>query len=64
MGIKILKTKAVIQTYGSQIIKPIGCVNLCCDRKGKLHAIDFLVVDVPQGKPALLCGRDAQTLNV
>ena len=62
-NIKIDKTKAAIQTYGNQKIKPLGKVILCCERKGKLHLLDFLVVDVPQGKPPLLSGRDAQFLG-
>ena len=28
-----------------------------------MHTIDFLVVNVPDGKPALPSGRDAQALN-
>ena len=43
-NIKIDKTKAAIQTYGNQKIKPLGKVILCCERKGKLHLLDFLVV--------------------
>jgi hypothetical protein len=31
--------------------------------KGKLHLLDFLVVDVPRGKPPLLSGRDAEILG-
>ena len=62
-NIKIDKIKAAIQTYGNQKIKPLGKVTLCCERKGKLHLLDFLVVDVPQGKPPLLSGRDAQFLG-
>ena len=62
-NIKIDKIKAAIQTYGNQKIKPLGKVTLCCERKGKLHLLDFLVVDVPQGKPPLLSGRDAQFLR-
>ena len=62
-NIKIDKTKAAIQTYGNQKIKPLGKVILCCERKGKLHLLDFLVVDVPEGKPPLLSGGDAQFLG-
>ncbi|CAB3979301.1 Transposon Ty3-G Gag-Pol poly [Paramuricea clavata] len=62
-NIKIEKTKAVIQTYGDQQIKPKGKVTFCCERKGKLHLLDFLVVDVPRGKPPLLSGRDAEILG-
>ena len=42
---------------------PEGQVTLCCERRGRIHTIDFLVVNVPDGKPALLSGRDAQALN-
>ena len=38
-------------------------VTLCCERRGRIHTIDFLMVNVPDGKPALLSGRDAQALN-
>ena len=38
-------------------------VALVCERKGKLHTIDFLVVNVSGDKPPLLRGRDAQALN-
>ena len=55
-NIKIEKTKAAIQTYGDQRIKPKGKVTFCCERKGRLHLLDFLVVDVPRGKPPLLSG--------
>ena len=60
---KISKSKATIYTYGNQTMRPRGQVTFCCDRKGKIHTIDFLVVDVPQGKPPLLSGRDAQILG-
>ena len=40
-----------------------GQVTLCCERKGKIHTIDFLVVNVPSGKPPLLSGRDAEALG-
>ena len=36
---------------------------MCCERRGRIHTIDFLVANVPGGKPALLGGRDAQALN-
>ena len=58
--IKIDKTKAAIQTYGNQKTKPVV---LFSERKRKLHLLEFLVVDVPQGKPPLLSGRDAQILG-
>lgn len=40
-----------------------GQVTLECERKGKLHTIDFLVVNVSGDKPPLLSGRDAQALR-
>ena len=58
-NIKIEKTEAAIQTYGDQRIKPKGKVTFCCERKGRLHLLDILVVNVPRGKPPLLSGRDA-----
>ena len=36
---------------------------LCCERRGKFHTLNFLVVDVPQEKPPLLSGSDAQALQ-
>ena len=36
---------------------------MCCERRGRIHTIDFLLVNVPDEKPALLRGRDAQALN-
>ena len=60
---KILKTRSKIKTYGSETMRPKGQVTPCCDRKGKLHMIDFLVVDLPYNKPPLLCGKDAQALD-
>lgn len=60
---KISRTRATIQTYGSQTIKPKGKVTLCCEKGEKIHLIDFLVLDMPREKPPLLCGRDAQTLG-
>ena len=62
-GAKISKTKTTISTYGDQTLQPKGQVTLCCERKGKLHILEFLVVDVPQGKPPLLSGQDAQALH-
>jgi len=34
-----------------------------CERKGKLHSTDFLVVNVSGEKPPLLSGRNAQALK-
>ena len=37
---------------------------MCCESgRGRSHTIHFLVVNVPDGKPALLSERDAQALN-
>ena len=60
---EISKKKATISTYGDQTLRAKGQVTLCCERKGKFHTLEFLVVDVPPEKPALLSGRDAQTLQ-
>ena len=38
-------------------------INLLCEKKGRLHTIDFLVVNVSGDKPPLLSGRDAQALK-
>ena len=62
-NVKISKTKSRISTYGSQTMKPKGQVTLACERKSKLHKIDFLVVNVSGDKPPLLSGRDAQALK-
>ena len=62
-NVKISKTKSRISTYGSQTMKPKGQVTIVCERKGRLHTIDFLVVDVSGDKPPLLSGRDAQALK-
>lgn len=59
----ISKTKTRISTYGDQTLRPMGQVTLCCERKGKLHTLEFLVVDVPPGKLPLLSGRDALALH-
>ena len=40
-----------------------GQVTLCCDSRGKIHTIDFLVVNVPNQELPLLSGRDAQALD-
>ncbi|KAL9964686.1 hypothetical protein ACROYT_G028361 [Oculina patagonica] len=61
--VKIARTKSKINTYGTETIRPEGQVMLCCDRRGKIHTIDFLVVNVPNQKPPLLSGRDAQALD-
>ena len=60
---KIRRTRSKINTYGSETMCPEGQVTLCCERRDRIHTIDFLVVNVPDGKPALLSGRDAQALN-
>ena len=62
-GIKISKSKASISTYGNQILHPKGRVTLRCERRGKFHTLNFLVVDVPQEKTPLLSGSDAQALQ-
>ena len=62
-GIRISKAKASISTYGNQILHPKGQVTLCCERKGKFHTLNFLVLDVPQEKPPLLKESDAQALQ-
>ena len=61
--LQVWKTTSRISTYGNRTMGPQGQVTLCCDRKGKLQAIDFLVVDVPGDKPPLLSGKDAQALG-
>ena len=60
---QISKTRSKINTYGSETMRPKGQVTLCCDRKGKIHMIDFLVVDLRYNKPPLLCGKDTQALD-
>ena len=62
-GVRISKSKASISTYENQILYPKGQVTLCCERKGTFHTLNFLVVDVPQEKPPLLSGSDAQALQ-
>ena len=32
-------------------MRPEGQVTLCCDRRGKIYTIDFLVVNLPNQKP-------------
>ena len=44
-------------------MKPKGQVTLVCQRKGRLHTIDILVVNVSGNKPPLLSGRSAQALK-
>ena len=43
--------------------RPDDQVNLCCERRGRIHTKDCLVVNIPDEKPGLLSGRDAQALN-
>ena len=59
--VKISQTRSKINT--SETMRPEGQVTLCWDRRGKIHTIDFLVVNVPNQKPPLLSGRDAQALD-
>ena len=61
--VKISRTRSKINTYGSKTIRPECQVTLCCDRRGKIHTIDFLVVNVPDQKLPLLSGKDAQALD-
>ena len=56
---EIRRTRGKINRYGSETLRPEGQVTLCWERRGRIHTIDFLVVNVPDGKPALLSGRDA-----
>ena len=60
---EIRRTRSKINTHGSETMRPEGQVTLCCERRGRIHTIDFLVVNIPDEKPALLSGRDAQALN-
>ena len=60
---KISKTRSKINTYGRETMRPKGQVTLFCDRKEKIHMIDFLVVDLPYNKPPLFCVKDAQALD-
>lgn len=47
------KGKILIRMYGNQTKQLMGQVSLCRERKGKFKALDFLVVDVREVKPAL-----------
>lgn len=60
-----ISARSKINTYGSETtcMRPEGQVTLCCERRCRIHTIDFLVVNDPDVKPALLSGRDAQDLN-
>ena len=60
---EIRRTRSKINTYGSKTMRPEGQVTLCCERRRRIHTIDFLVVNIPDEKPTLLSGRDAQALN-
>ena len=53
------ENKASLQTNGDQGINLEGKVTFCCERKGKLHLLNFLIVEVPYGKPALSNSPDA-----
>lgn len=44
-------------------MRPEGQVTLCCERRGRIQTKDFLLVNVPDDKPAFLNGRDAQALD-
>ena len=55
-NVKISKTTSRISTYGSQTMEPRGQVTLVCEKKGRLHTIDFLLVNVSGDKPPLLRG--------
>ena len=57
-NIKISQTRSKINTYGSETMRTEGQATLCCDRRGKIHTIDFLVVNVPDQKPPPLSGRE------
>ena len=60
---EIRRTIGKINTYGSETMHPEGQATLCCERRGRIHTINFLVVNVSDEEPALLSGRDAQALN-
>ena len=49
-----------MNTYGNETMRPEGQVTFCYERRGRIHTTDSLVVNVPDEKPALLSGRDAQ----
>ena len=60
---KICRTRSRINTCGSETMRHEGQVTLCCERRGRIHTIDFLMVNVLYEKPAFLGGRDAQALK-
>ncbi|CAB4022641.1 Hypothetical predicted protein [Paramuricea clavata] len=60
---KFFANLTLLNKRNNRKIAPKGQVTLCCEAKGKFHLLDFLVVDVPEEKPALLSGCDAQKMG-
>ena len=50
-----------MNTYGNETMRPEGQVTFCLEGRGRIHTIDFPLVNVPDEKPALVSERDTQT---
>ena len=57
---------AVLRTYGGGVIKPVGQIELVCETQGKLHTLQFQLLnkDVMGSRPPLLSGSDCVRLGL
>ena len=65
--VELTKSYAILSPYGNgKPIKPIGAVQLICERKKKYHTLEFQVLHQihMQNKPALLSGEDSEKLGL
>ena len=64
---KLVKSQLSLHPYGNgKPIKPLGEVQLICERDSQFHLLLFQVIsdDIMQGKPALISGTDSVKLGL
>ena len=61
----IKPSSAILLTYGGGVIKSVGQVELVCETQGKLHTLQFQLLnkDVMGSQPPLLSGSDCVRLR-
>ncbi len=60
------KTKALLYPYSGPPVKPLGCIDLLCDRDDCYSTLTFFItrsIDTPN-KPPLLSGSDSIKLGL
>ena len=64
---KLIKpSSAILHTYGGNVIKPVGQIELMCETRGKLHPLQFQLLskDDMGSQPPVLSGSDCVKLGL